>query len=95
MKCIALGAGLAAIMVLPACSTFEGFGKDISAVGRGVSHVANEVREEVFMPKQQYASVSVGQACDPTAGELDGGNGLPPCPRANQSAPVPTYLKRR
>ncbi|MEM1390767.1 MAG: entericidin A/B family lipoprotein [Pseudomonadota bacterium] len=88
---------LSALVVLPACSTVSGVGKDVSAVGRGISHVADEVRDEVFgrgndpqYVEQRYsdrssasASVIVKDACDPAAGELQGGSGLPPCPRVN------------
>lgn len=94
MKQAIFGCAMAGLIFLPACSTFEGVGKDISAVGKGVSHVANEVREEVFMPKPRYASVEVGQPCDPSAGELDGGNGLPPCPRSKPSQ-APVYIRSR
>lgn len=58
-----------------------GVGKDVTAAGKGVTHVAYEVRDEVFGkpgPKPRgYASA--GAACDPNADELLGGNGLPPC----------------
>lgn len=83
---------LAAATLLPACATVEGVGKDISAVGRGVSHVATEVRDEVFSPQPRRTVASAGQACDPNP-ELAGGNGLPPC--SKDTSPVPTYLKRR
>ena len=68
--------------LLTGCNTLAGVGKDVSAVGNGVTHVAYEVRDEVFGkpgPKPRgYASA--GQACDPNADELLGGSGLPPCP---------------
>lgn len=84
-----------AAMGLSACSTVAGVGKDVSAVGAGVTHVANEVREEVFMKRDQsryqetqynsrsdtHPSVIVKEPCDPNAGELRGGPSLPPCPK--------------
>ncbi|MEL7232250.1 MAG: entericidin A/B family lipoprotein [Pseudomonadota bacterium] len=86
---------LASLVILPACSTVAGVGKDVSAVGRGIKHVADEVRDEVFSPRdqtryveQRYTSQSsvqptvvVKEPCDPNAGELRGGSGLPSCPR--------------
>ncbi|MEM1036362.1 MAG: entericidin A/B family lipoprotein [Pseudomonadota bacterium] len=86
---------LTGLLILPACSTISGVGKDVSAVGRGISHVADEVREEVFVrdSDRRYAetrytnqssvrpTVVVKEPCDPSAGELRGGSGLPPCPR--------------
>ena len=72
----------AASFLLAGCNTVAGVGKDVTAVGKGVSHVAYEVRDEVFGkpgPKPQ-AYASVGEACDPYPDELRGGNGLPPCP---------------
>jgi len=78
-----LGIAAAASIVLTGCNTVAGVGKDVTAVGKGVTHVAFEVRDEVFGkpgPKPQgYASV--GEACDPSGDELSGGNGLPACPR--------------
>lgn len=69
-------------MMLASCNTVAGVGKDVTAVGKGVTHVAFEVRDEVFGkpgPKPRgYAYV--GEACDPSADELQGGNGLPACP---------------
>ncbi len=97
MRQVIFGLAVIGIAALPACSTFDGVGKDISAAGRGVSHVANEVREEVFTPRN-YASrrpvARAGEPCDASAGELAGGSGLPPCPRASQ-APAPIDLRRR
>ncbi|MEL8055491.1 MAG: entericidin A/B family lipoprotein [Pseudomonadota bacterium] len=86
---------LTGLLILPACSTISGIGKDVSAVGRGISHVADEVREEVFTRdsgpryvENRYTTQSsvrptvvVKEPCDPSAGELKGGSGLPPCPR--------------
>lgn len=83
------------LVSLPACSTVAGVGKDVSAVGRGLTHVADEVRDEVFTRRdqpryveQRYTSgsdvrpsVIVKEPCDPNADELRGGSGLPPCPR--------------
>lgn len=69
-----------ALLVVPGCHTFDGVGRDISALGRGVSHVANEVREEVFVADADSTRVArAGEPCDPGAGELAGGNGLPRC----------------
>lgn len=84
----------ALLTLLPACSTVAGVGKDVSAAGRGLTHVADEVRDEVFTDrrKPRYVesrypatsaagqSVIVKQPCDPNYNELRGGNGLPPCP---------------
>lgn len=78
-------------LVLGGCSTVAGVGKDISAVGKGVTHVADEVREEVFgsptsrTVQTRYTAtgsptVIVSQPCDASP-ELAGGNHLPPCPR--------------
>ena len=83
------------LIALTGCSTVAGVGKDVSAVGRGLTHVAGEVRDEVFTggEKPRYVetrytsqsevrpSVMVREPCDPNAGELRGGSGLPPCPR--------------
>lgn len=92
MKRLYLMTILTAAFGLSACATVNGVGKDIAAVGNGVSHVANEVRDEVFMSKPRRATASVGPACDPNP-ELAGGNGLPAC--GETTPPVPTYLKRR
>ncbi|MEO1642298.1 MAG: entericidin A/B family lipoprotein [Pseudomonadota bacterium] len=86
---------LAVLAVLGGCSTVAGVGKDVSAVGRGITHVADEVRDEVFTRRDQpryvetrytsqssqRPSVVVKEPCDPNAGELRGGSDLPPCPR--------------
>ena len=72
----------AASFLLAGCNTVAGVGEDVTAVGKGVSHVAYEVRDEVFgkpRPKPQ-GFAAVGEACDPYPDELQGGNGLPPCP---------------
>ncbi|WOR14141.1 hypothetical protein RYZ27_10215 [Hyphomonas sp. FCG-A18] len=83
--------GLVTLSILPACSTVAGVGKDVSALGRGITHVSDEVREEVFVSRNQpryvemrYQSegeptVIVRQACDPYATQLRGGPDLPPC----------------
>jgi len=82
-------AALMALTLLPACNTVAGAGKDVSALGRGITHVATEVNDEVFQrDRRTYPAevryrqpvATVGQACDPNASELYGGNGLPPCP---------------
>jgi len=87
--------GFFGLIALTGCSTVAGVGKDVSAVGRGITHVAGEVRDEVFTggDKPRYVetryrsqsaarpSVIVKEPCDPNAGELRGGSGLPPCPR--------------
>lgn len=86
---------LAALAVMGGCSTVAGMGKDVSALGRGLTHVSDEVRDEVFTRRdqpryveQRYTSESdvrpsviVKEPCDPNADELRGGSGLPPCPR--------------
>ena len=86
---------LTGLLILPACSTISGVGKDVSAVGRGLSHVADEVRDEVCTRDSdrrytetrytnQYSvrpTVVVKEPCDPSVGELKVGSGLPPCPR--------------
>jgi len=83
--------GLVTLSVLPACSTVAGVGQDVSALGRGITHVADEVREEVFGSRSQpryvetryqaegEPTVIVRQACDPYATQLRGGPDLPPC----------------
>ena len=80
-----LGCVAVSSLLLAGCNTVAGVGKDVTAVGKGVTHVADEVRDEVFGkpgPKPQgYASVQ--QACDPASGELRGGTGLPPCPASS------------
>lgn len=78
-----MGVGIGAAMIaLSGCNTVEGVGKDVTAAGKGVAHVAGEVRDEVFGkpgPKPRgYAAV--GEPCDPSGSELRGGSGLPPCP---------------
>jgi len=101
------GLSALAVVSLGGCSTIAGVGKDISAVGGGVTHVANEVREEVFGPgvrtsQTRYTSnstsqptVLVSKPCDPEA-ELAGGTGLPPCPaKTKVSHKAPRYLRRR
>lgn len=73
---------LGAILLMPACHTIEGVGRDIQAVGDGVSFVARDVNNEVFGGYGDWDEgvASAGEPCDPNAGELAGGSGLPPCP---------------
>ena len=77
---------LSSFALLGGCNTVNGLGKDVEAVGQGVSHMATEVQDEWFgnygQPERagHTGVAQVGQPCDPDA-ELDGGNGLPPCPR--------------
>ena len=82
IKRILSTSAIAASFMIAGCNTVSGVGKDVTAVGKGVTHVAGEVRDEVFGkpgPKPTgYAYV--GQPCDPSGGELRGGNGLPACP---------------
>ncbi|MDJ0920160.1 MAG: hypothetical protein QNI84_03470 [Henriciella sp.] len=74
--------------MLPACSTVDGVGRDIQAVGGGVSHLANEARDEMFGPRSSNRyRAEAGDACDPYGDELAGG-GLPPC-RAPAPPPTP------
>ncbi|MEM9937269.1 MAG: hypothetical protein AAFZ91_03395 [Pseudomonadota bacterium] len=70
-----------------ACATVDGVGRDIQALGGGVSHLANEARDELFASAStsRYRA-EAGQACDPYADELSGGS-LPPC---RTPAPPPT-----
>lgn len=89
----ALFFSLIAVCALPACSTVAGVGKDVSALGKGITHVADEARDEVFMAdaepryvETRYQSarggdptVIVRDACDPHTKELRGGPDLPPC----------------
>lgn len=79
--------GVLALPLLGACNTVDGVGRDVQAIGSGVSTAANYVEREVFgvspQPVRQARvvrreTVSVGRACDP-GGELAGGTGLPPC----------------
>lgn len=74
---------LSALSALPACHTIEGAGRDIQAVGGGVSYVARDINNEVFggYGSWERGVASAGEPCDPNAGELAGGGGLPPCPR--------------
>lgn len=80
MKKYAFVALLAAPAALAGCYTVDGVGQDVSAAGRGISHVANEVREEVFETETSVPVAEAGEPCDPAAGELAGGSGLPACP---------------
>ena len=80
-----IAAALAAPVFLTGCNTVAGMGQDVSAVGKGVTHVAYEVRDEVFGkpgPKP-VAYAAVGEPCDPNPSELRGGSGLPACPSSN------------
>ena len=74
------------------CATVAGVGKDVSAVGRGITHVADEVRDEVFLHNRSHYNqtryrvsgqpvVTVNEPCDPHP-ELAGGTGLQPCASA-------------
>ncbi|MCI4645172.1 MAG: entericidin A/B family lipoprotein [Hyphomonadaceae bacterium] len=81
-------AGLLTLPFLAACNTVQGVGKDVQAVGQGVSNAANYVEREMFGPQTQRsdsarisyrtASIRVGPACDPET-ELAGGANLPAC----------------
>lgn len=98
-----LFAALLALPVLTACNTVTGVGKDVQAVGNGISSASNYVQREVFgAPAQptrvaqvrpvtptRQPTVTVGRACDPN-GELAGGEGLPPC----QTRSIRTYTRR-
>ena len=80
-----IAAALASSVLITGCNTVAGVGKDVTAVGKGVSHVAYEVRDEVFGkpgPKPTAYAVA-GEPCDPNPSELRGGSGLPPCPSSN------------
>lgn len=83
-KCL-IGGVLAASVALTGCNTMAGVGKDVTAVGKGVTHVAYEVRDEVFGKPgpQPRGYASVGEACDPNPDELRGGSGLPACPSSS------------
>lgn len=74
---------LGAILLLPACHTIEGVGRDIQLVGDGVRFVARDINNEVFggYGSWEQGVASAGEPCDPNAGELAGGSGLPACPR--------------
>ena len=81
MKGLIAITGLAGIL-LAGCNTVAGVGKDVTAVGKGVSHFAYEVRDEVFGkpgPKPRGYAYA-GEPCDPSGSELSGGSALPPCP---------------
>ncbi len=80
-------AALVALPFLAACNTVQGVGKDVRAVGNGITGASSYVQRNVFGSEPQptqttyipaQPAVSVGQACDPN-GELSGGEGLPPC----------------
>ncbi len=76
MKKIVLS--FAVLSTLGACSTVEGVGQDIQVLGKGVSHVANEVRDEMFASSPK-PTAKAGEPCDPYADTLAGGSDLPPC----------------
>ena len=81
---------IAASFLLAGCNTLAGVGQDVTAVGKGVTHVAYEVRDEVFGkpgPKPQ-AYATAGEPCDPNPSELRGGAGLPPCPPSSTSGQI-------
>lgn len=90
MKRTLIALPLCAVALLPACGTVAGVGRDVSALGHGISHVASEARAEMFSSDRRYASA--GDACDPYAGELDGGN-LPACEKTKR-VPAPVAMKR-
>jgi predicted small secreted protein len=81
--------------LLAACNTVDGVGQDVSAVGKGVSHVAVEVKEEVFGPdktsrrfadsgavRNRNGTARAGRACDPTGNAIND-TALPPCRSQN------------
>lgn len=76
---------LSVFLLLPACHTVEGVGRDIQAVGGGIAYVARDTNNELFGGYGQWDEprgvAEVGEPCDATGGELYGGSGLPPCPR--------------
>lgn len=84
--------------VLSGCNTVAGLGEDVQAVGDGVTRAAQHVEREVFDGSRQtsarpvrYAErgeVRVGEACDPNASEVSGGN-LPPCRAVYSREPGP------
>ena len=89
MTALKRGIGLVLLSLTSACATVTGIGQDVSALGQGISHVAQEVREEVFhsesAPQQEkqirYVPTATAQEpCDP-APYLAGGRGLKPCPQ--------------
>ncbi|MEM1149543.1 MAG: hypothetical protein AAGI03_03175 [Pseudomonadota bacterium] len=95
-------AGLIALPLLGACNTIEGVGRDVQAVGTGVTSAAQFMERELFGPQPRQVrtaqassrtvtyrnpQVSVGRACDP-GGDLSGGTGLPPC-RSQIVRPTP------
>lgn len=72
-----LGAGMA----LTGCNTVIGAGRDVQAVGGGISHVAREVNNELLGGYGSWNEgvASAGEPCDPAGEELSGASGLPPC----------------
>lgn len=74
-------AALAGALMLTGCNTVIGVGRDVQAVGSGISYVARDVNNEVFggYGRWNEGTVTAGEPCDPAAGELRGGSGLPPC----------------
>ena len=97
-------AGLLTLPLLASCNTIEGVGKDIQAVGHGVSSAANYVEREMSNPRDREVrtaqadisyrntSVRVGSACDANE-ELDGGSasGLPACRSDTPRPPLRNY----
>lgn len=89
-KLVISSALLLTVPLLAACNTVSGVGKDVSALGKGVTHMADEVSDEffpaprrntvrtVYVQPQRRGVASAGQPCDPYSGELSGGS-LPPC----------------
>lgn len=72
---------LGAMAALTACNTVAGAGRDVQAVGGGISHVAREVNNEVFGGHSagNEGVATAGKPCDPNGEELKGASGLPPC----------------
>ena len=95
-------AGLLALPLLAACNTIEGVGKDVQAVGRGVSSAGNYVEREMSNPRDRQVrtadisyrntSVTVGRPCDADE-ELDGGSAsdLPACRSGETRPPLRNY----
>ena len=100
---------IAAVLALPllsACNTVAGVGKDVQAVGSGISSASTYVQREVFGAgprRTDVASVNyiaaTPQPRQPTVsvgracdpnGELAGGEGLPPC----QTRAIRSYSRR-
>lgn len=79
MKLIA--PALAGALVLTGCNTVMGVGRDVQAVGGGISHVARDVNNEVFGGYGSWneGTATAGEPCDPGGEELLGASGLPSC----------------